>query len=218
MRLFVALELPDAWRDAALALRSALEARLDSEAVRALRWVQPELMHLTLRFLGEFPDAEVDGLAATLDRYLEAFELELSLAGVERFGPPHRTQVLWLGVGGDLEGLRTLAGSVERVCVEAGAAPEPRAFRPHITLARVRERTSAELRRAVAQAAEALAPAAPTAFRVYEVALVRSILGGGAPRYEVLSRHGGGLRSLRGHGTPVDSEGGRNVDGTDRPA
>ena len=190
MRLFVALELPDAWRNAALAVRTALEAALDVESSSALRWVRPDLLHVTVRFLGEFPDAEVNRLQAALDRHIEAVDLALSLGEVGRFGSPQRTQVVWLGVAGDSATLRSLAERVDRACLEAGAPPEARAFQPHLTLARVRERTSSEARRAIAAAVDALEPPAPMAFRAHDVALVRSTLGGGAPRYETLSRHG----------------------------
>jgi 2'-5' RNA ligase len=215
VRLFVALELPDTWREAAIEVRAALEGMLDPATSAALRWVQPELLHLTLRFLGEFPDSEVGRLQEALDRHVEVFSLDLSLAGVGRFGAAQRLRVLWLGVEGDLAGLRTLAAQVERACVEAGATPEARPPQPHITLARVRERAPVEARRAIDAAWAALEAPARVAFRAHEVVLVRSILGGRAPRYEVLSRHGAALRESP---RAVDSEGGRNVDGLDGPA
>ena len=189
MRLFVALELPDAWRDAAVEVRAALEATLDVASSRALRWVRPDLLHVTLRFLGEFPDADLDRLQRALDRHVEAFDLALSLGEVGRFGAPQRTQVVWLGVGGDVAGLRSLAERVDRACLEAGAPFEARSFQPHLTLARVRERASPDARRAIAAAVDALDLPGGLQFRAHQVALVHSTLGGAAPRYNVKSRH-----------------------------
>lgn len=188
MRLFVALELPEAWRAATLALRRDLEHDLDEEAQRALRWVEPELLHLTLRFLGEFADTEVGRLQAALDAHVRSVPVALTAHVVGTFGAPRRIRTLWLGVTGDLERLASLAAEVERAVVEAGAASEERAFSPHITLARVRERASDRVREQVAHAARGLhVPALQV--RAVEVALVRSHLGSGPPRYEVLSRH-----------------------------
>jgi 2'-5' RNA ligase len=189
VRLFVALELPDAWRDVAIELRATLDGVLDAESARALRWVQPDLLHLTLRFLGEFPETNLDRLRAALDRHVPPAGLDLSLAGAGRFGTPRRMQAVWLGVDGDRGGLEALAARVEQACVDAGVAPDARAFQPHITLARVRERTSPETRTRVAAAVDTLPAPEPSPFHVREVALVRSTLGNGAPRYDVLSNH-----------------------------
>ncbi len=187
MRLFVAIELPEEWRAAALVLRRNLERGLDEEAARALRWVDPDLLHLTLRFLGEFPDVDLARLQAALDG-VDGVPLRLTTHEVGTFGAPRRTRTLWLGVAGDLDRLTALAAEVERAAVEAGAAAERRAFSPHITLARVRERASDHEREQVARAARAqIAP--PLEVHAADVALVRSHLGAGPPRYEVLSRH-----------------------------
>jgi RNA 2',3'-cyclic 3'-phosphodiesterase len=224
MRLFVALELPDTWRAAALEVRAVLESALDDSSARALRWVDPALLHLTLRFLGEFPDTEVPRLQAALDA-IDPFDLELALAGAGGFGGRNRLQVVWLRAASARSPARSPAARVECACSEAGARPEARAFRPHVTLARVRERAPADARRALAAAIEALPPASePRAFRAREVALVRSYLGEGPTRYEVLSRHPRksgdrtGLSSLLAPPKPADSEGRRNVDGLDGPA
>lgn len=126
MRFFVALELPEDWRTAAVEVRAALEARLGEESARALRGVDPKLLRLTLRFLGEFPDAAVPRLQAELDRALDSVDLNLAIGGVGGFGGRNRIQVVWLGVAGDLAGLRTLADRVDHACIEAGALRKTR--------------------------------------------------------------------------------------------
>ncbi len=188
MRLFIDLELPEEWRAAVLRLRRELERGLDDESQRALRWVEPELLHLTLRFLGEFSDGDLPRLQSALDEQVAAVPLGLTAHGLGTFGAPRRTRTLWLGVVGDLDQLTALAAEVERAAMEAGAAPETRAFSPHITVARLRERASSVAREQVARAARALR-LPPLEVHVVDVALVRSHLGAGPPRYEVLSRH-----------------------------
>jgi RNA 2',3'-cyclic 3'-phosphodiesterase len=190
VRLFGALELPDAWRDVAIDVRSALDAALEFEQSSVLRWVRPDLLHVTLRFLGELPDPELEGLQEALARHIEPFDLALALDRVGHFGSRQRPQVVWLGIGGNVAGLRALADRVDRACVEAGAPSDARAFQPHITLARIRDRTSTEARRTIAAAVDGLESPPPAPFRAHEVALVRSTLGGATPRYDVLSRHG----------------------------
>ncbi|MFN8639301.1 MAG: RNA 2',3'-cyclic phosphodiesterase [Dehalococcoidia bacterium] len=189
MRLFVALELPQAWCDVALDVRQQLEQALSAADSAALRWVEPELLHLTLRFLGEFADARVTDLQSALDAALDVLlPLDLSSSTPGSFGGRNRLQVIWLGVDGDVPHLDALAREVERACVEGGAAPDPRPFAPHITLARVRERAPVETRRTIGEAlGEIAVPTVP--LRATGVALVRSHLGKGPPRYEVLSRH-----------------------------
>lgn len=189
MRLFVAVELPDDWRHLARDVRADLESRLSSGARSALRWVDLDLLHLTLRFLGEFPDAQVETLQLALSREIGDVAVELESDGLGGFGGRHRMQVVWLGVRGEIEGLRALAQRVERACVATGARPESRPSAPHVTLARVRERAAASVCREVTAAVEATPAPLAIPLRVSGVALIRSTLGAGAPRYDRLSRH-----------------------------
>lgn len=186
MRLFVAVELPDSWRDAAREARRTIEAT--TADARVLRWVDPSLVHLTLRFLGEVDEASLGGLQGRLDG-MTPFDLAIAGAPPGTFGPPRRTQVVWIGVGGEVAGLEAVAREVEAAVVAAGYPPEPRAFRPHVTLARVRREATPAQRVEVAQAVAALDLELPSPSNVSEVSLVRSHLSPRGPRYEVLGRH-----------------------------
>ena len=189
MRLFVAIEAPESWQRAAADVQRRLAEALPPAPQRALRPVDPALMHLTLRFLGEVDERRAEALQAALDGHVEPFVLDLSLAAAGSFGPASRTSVAWLGVGGDVEGLRRVAAQVERAVRAAGMPPEGRDWSPHLTLVRVHRSATAADRRAIADAVRSLAPA-PEQISAHEALLVRSHLGGRAPRYEVLSRHG----------------------------
>ena len=196
MRLFVAIELPEAWRDAARSVRREIERALDGDARARLRWVEPSLLHLTLRFIGEVDQQRGDAIGEALDAMdaTEPVDVGVALAAAGTFGPPGRTQVVWLGVGGDADGLARLAALVERAVVGSGVNADERDFRPHVTLARVHRRASRTERQAVAEAVAAVAASATSnaaEFRATRVALVRSDLGSNGPTYTVLTRAGG---------------------------
>lgn len=186
MRLFIAIDVPDSWRDAAA---QATEALVRASGVR-LRAVHPSLMHLTLRFLGEVPDDRVAPLIEALRAAAGPFDLELALGPAGTFGPPQRTQLAWLDVSGDLEALQALATRIEAAVRTAGLPPEDRPLRVHLTLARLGRDLGTEERRAVAEAARRLDAPPPLPFHAREVLLVRSTLGNPRPVYEVLARFG----------------------------
>jgi 2'-5' RNA ligase len=191
MRLFVAIEAPPAWQRTAVAAQASLVLALPELARAHLQPVDPELMHLTLGFLGETDVAVLDDLQRSLASHLGPVDVELSLGTVGTFGPPQRTAVAWLGIAGDLKALRALAGRVEAAVRAAGLPPENRVFSPHLTLARVRRQARPVERRAIAAAVAALPTPdlEATRHRATDVVLVRSHVGGPQPRYEVLGRY-----------------------------
>lgn len=128
VRLFVALELPDELR----ARLAALEA-----GVQGARWVAPENLHLTLRFIGEVPEPEFQPIAEALAAVAGA-PFQLGLKGVGQFGDRRRARVLWAGVA-PADPVQRLRSGVESRLQRAGLAPEGRKFKPHVTLARLRD-------------------------------------------------------------------------------
>ena len=184
MRLFLAIELTEAWRRAAEAATAALAA----EHARSLRVVRPELLHLTVRFLGEVDEARVEPLQAVLAEQVPPMEVALALGAAGTFGPAARTGAVWLGVDGDLDRLRALATRVEAALADAGLPDERREPRPHLTLARVRRQAGAGERRAIAALVRGLATPEAAPFVARELVLVRSRLGADGPRYEPLAR------------------------------
>lgn len=135
MRVFVAVALDAAIRDALKWW--VTRARQIVEPAR-VTWVKPDVAHVTLHFLGEIEPADADALAGRLSRPYATPPFELSLGGPGVFPGVERPRVLWLGIvdcAGPLQALHREAG--ERL-QEAGFRLEPRAFTPHVTLARVR--------------------------------------------------------------------------------
>lgn len=186
MRLFVAIEAPDSWREAALVATEAI-ARTSGVPLRA---VDPALMHLTLRFLGEVAEEQLAPVVTALEEAAPPIDVGLELGGAGTFGTPERTHTVWLGVAGDLDGLHAVASRVEGAVRAAGLPPENRPLRAHLTLARLGRQLGAAERRAVASAVRDLDVPRAARFRAREVVLVRSYLGGAQPRYEAVGRFG----------------------------
>jgi len=182
VRAFFAIALEG---DALVAAEAELARLRAAPGAGALRFVRPEGLHVTLRFLGEIPRERVTPLAASVGVALAGVApFEATLGGVEAFPSARRPRVLALGLGPP-ERITTLAAGVERGVVAAGFAPEPRPFRGHVTLGRAREGRRLEPALAAAPAAS---DAAPASFRVRHVVLFESALGAGGSRYLPLER------------------------------
>jgi 2'-5' RNA ligase len=132
VRAFVALEVPEPQRD-------VLARHLDlcRAAAPAFRWVAPESLHLTLRFLGSVGPDILDDLRSGLGR-LGGRSFRLALDGIGTFGARPAARVVWIGVREGAEPAAELAALVETTCQAAGLEPEARRFRGHVTLARAR--------------------------------------------------------------------------------
>lgn len=125
MRLFVALPLPEDIRRSLASLCSGLPGA---------RWVSPESMHITLRFLGELSGREMDDVDAALAG-IRAPRFNLSLAGVGHFGNGRQLRSIWAGVTRE-PALMHLHDKVESAVVRSGLAPERQKYQPHVTLTR----------------------------------------------------------------------------------
>ncbi len=123
MRLFVAIDLPDPLQD--------VIARLQ-HPVRHLHWTPPERLHITLQFLGEQPDAQLEGIYGALES-VEFEPLSLRCEGIGQFA----SGVIWLGVDAT-PALDQLQKCISRQLHKAGVPLQQRRFIPHITLGRCR--------------------------------------------------------------------------------
>jgi 2'-5' RNA ligase len=106
-----------------------------------LRFVPPENLHFTLKFLGEISEEDAHRLGAALARLSSEFEpFPISVGSLGGFPHLRAPRVLWVGVQFGADNLTRLAGEVESVCLNAGLKGDQKPFRPHLTLARSRER------------------------------------------------------------------------------
>ena len=129
-RMFVALVPPEPVRDD---LATFLEPRSEHP------WIDPEQWHITLAFMPAVPDlaldALIDGLESVRDRRTP---MRLRLSGGGAFPEAWAAKVLWMGLTGDVAELGRLSTNVRNSAQHAGAPPEGRTFRPHLTVSRLR--------------------------------------------------------------------------------
>ena len=130
MRLFVALGMTEGVR---AALRE-LVARLEP-AGADLRWVRPQGMHLTLKFIGETPEAKLPLLREALARVRSPKPVEMEFHGLGYFPNERRPRVFWVGIEAS-DNLPALAAEVEAAREPLGFPRESRPFAPHLTLGR----------------------------------------------------------------------------------
>jgi 2'-5' RNA ligase len=135
LRLFVAIELPD---DVLRALAEIQHGMQRDPALARLRWVRPEGIHLTLKFLGETPATKQAAIEQAMARGVDGISsFTLHLGRLGKFGGRTSPRVVWVDVGGHVEALQRLQAAVERELATAGFPPESRGFSPHLTLARI---------------------------------------------------------------------------------
>ena len=133
IRSFIAMELP---QDLKVQL-AKLQSRLKTDRPR-VKWVSPDGIHLTLKFLGDVDAARIAQVTQAMTeavKGIQSFELAVGQLGV--FPNPQKVQVVWVGLEGDLTTLDSLYRQLEDSMAKIGFPPENRGFKPHLTLARV---------------------------------------------------------------------------------
>jgi 2'-5' RNA ligase len=181
-RLFVAVELPGVALEALNRLQHELQRHVSS----GLRWVRPEGIHLTLKFLGETPQAKLPAIEGALAEVVEGIGgHELSLGEMGTFGSRNSPRVLWVDLAGETEALLRLQRRVDRALDAIGYPSEKRPFSPHLTLARVRQEMAREVAEPLAAAVRSVSVPAAT-IPVRELSLMLSKLGPGGAVYRRL--------------------------------
>lgn len=132
MRTFIAVEISEEARGAVARLQEQLK-----EAGADVNWVEPENLHLTLKFLGEIEEARVPLLTEALSSSLQTPLFTFSLEGVGAFPRPQHPKVFWVGINEGKGPLLELARELESACNRCGFPPEERPFSPHLTIGRV---------------------------------------------------------------------------------
>jgi 2'-5' RNA ligase len=183
IRGFVAILLPDDVRayceDQMAALRRGL-----GPAERAVRWVGPEGLHLTLKFLGNVPNAQLPDLTERLAVEMAGQSpFDLGIGRLGAFPNMRAPRVIVLATTGHLAALASAKERVEVATEPLGYLRERRSFRPHYTLGRVREGAAqADLAALARIIPNQTAEVGPT-FRVTSVRLMRSLIGPGGAKY-----------------------------------
>ena len=134
MRTFIALEIPDT-------VKNRLEKFVHQMKLSggSVRWVKPQDVHLTLKFLGEVNQEQVSRISSLLDQVVSGFSnFSLHIAGTGTF--PHsspRPRVIWAGISQEPL-LSALQADLEKALLKSGFPLEKRSFWPHLTLGRVK--------------------------------------------------------------------------------
>lgn len=180
MRLFIAVNLPAAVRDAIYADAEPLRA-----TTTAVRWVSPAALHVTLKFLGEQDEALVTSLRDALESVVPTHAaISAKTTEVGAFPNFRRPRVVWVGMTGE-RALQSLASDIDRVLAPLGMAREARAFQAHLTLGRVKGELAPAQATTLAAAAKSVRGSRELA--VQTVDLMQSELGSGGSRYSVLA-------------------------------
>lgn len=169
IRTFIAIDIPRSTQEALD--RLITEFRKTGAAVT---WVKPGRMHLTLKFLGNVPEAKIDAISQAMAGTVEqSAPFVLRPAGCGAFPAMKNMRVVWVGLQGDLDPLKRVQQALESTLEVLGFEREQRSFKPHLTLGRVKGVKHME---ALRQAVLAQRDFALEAFDVLDLVLYKSNL------------------------------------------
>ncbi|MBM3330612.1 RNA 2',3'-cyclic phosphodiesterase [candidate division WOR-3 bacterium] len=176
IRSFVALSISEGARRQIADLLVSLQRQQGP----VVRWVRPELMHLTLAFLGEVPQEFLDAATARLSAVARQHSsITAQLRGLGAFPSSSRARVVWIGTEQGRREVCNLQAEVVRALTSVGYQPERRPFSPHLTIGRLR--TPDDVSKAAAVRFES------EPFVIDRFVLMRSVLGPAGPAYSVLA-------------------------------
>ncbi|MDP2920094.1 MAG: RNA 2',3'-cyclic phosphodiesterase [Dehalococcoidia bacterium] len=148
VRSFIAIELPESVKNDLTGLENSLKAKTPA----VVKWMSPDGIHLTLKFLGDVAVDGIDEVKMGIDEAVQGVSpFQLELQGVGAFPNLNRVQVIWVGVKGELDKLMYFQKQVEANMEQLGFPREERDFTPHLTLGRVRNYVSPDDRRKIGQ-------------------------------------------------------------------
>jgi len=134
MRTFIAIELPQEIKAALAKLQEELK-----QSAADVKWVAPENIHLTLKFLGEVDEEKLEGIKTILDSAAataNAFQMRISSVGA--FPTINSARVIWVGIDQGEAETKKIATFLEEKIEKLGIPKEDRTFSSHITLGRTR--------------------------------------------------------------------------------
>lgn len=182
-RIFIGFDISDEARQRAEA--HIKELRKAAPDVR-VGWEKPEKLHVTVKFLGDVDE----GRLASLSRMIEGVAADhrssrVKLIGTGVFPNDRQPRILWLGIENNDAELSLIAASVEQACSELGFKLEDRKFKPHVTIARIRDPQKGRPLAAM----HLRSGFEPVEFAVSQIVVYESKLGPGGSAYAILTRH-----------------------------
>lgn len=147
MRLFTGIDLPEPIKERLDVLISNLRSTAH------LKWSPPYNLHITTKFIGEWPQERLQELVSKLAEVQSQQRVDVEIRGLGWFPNPHNPRVFWAAVHGS-PALAELARATDSACTSLGIAAEDRSFSPHLTLARIKQPVPLQaLRKAVSELA-----------------------------------------------------------------
>lgn len=174
MRSFVAIELPDSLRRSLAETSEELSSKI---APRAVRWVRPEGIHLTLKFLGDVDPSKMQDVRGVIQETVPKFSpFSFDVGGLGCFPSSRRPRVIWVGVRESTGEMAAMYEELERAFTAQGFERERRPFHPHLTLGRIRRGVSNSVARSVGEKITETGSFSLGKIEVKEICLFRSEL------------------------------------------
>ncbi len=173
MRTFIAIEIPEN-------IQYIVGEYIESvrELIPHVKWVKPENLHLTIKFLGEITESDLKRVNECITRTSAEYEpFVMGLSDIGFFPRREKPKVLWLGADGGEDILLGLFHDMEHCLEEIGFDRETRTFSPHLTIGRVRRYVETNV-------PEQLPEFKTTSFGVKSIAVIKSTLTPSGPIYE----------------------------------
>jgi 2'-5' RNA ligase len=183
VRVFVACEVPAEVQRTIGEITEKLKATSEDD----VRWVRPDGVHVTLKFLGEVSQKKLPAIKMALQEAVvrhSPFNLEFSNIGT--FGGREGLRTMWVGIAGDVLRLEAMVRDVNRALSVVGFEPERRPFRPHLTLGRVRD-TVPTRRRAEIEVDVGRLGVPEVEWRTSQITLMRSRLTPRGAEYDIVA-------------------------------
>ena len=183
IRSFIAIEMPDNIKRHLKTIQENIKSTDPSSS----KWVNPDNIHLTLKFLGNVPSKNIDSICRTLKNTLkdkQPFILTLGNTGV--FPSKKRVRVIWVGLNGDTAQLNRVYQDIDSNLSSLGFESEQRQFSPHLTLARVYDNITPERKSRLGEAVYDVAVPENELFKVDSFILFKSVLTKFGPVYTKL--------------------------------
>lgn len=185
IRAFIAIELSAELKALLGQVAQELQKRIPEKAVR---WVKPEAMHLTLVFLGNTPLSKIEPVKVAMTTAArQTLPMEMAAVGLGCFPSTRRPQNIWVGIREQTGQMEKLKHLLDAGLEPLGFKPEDRKFSPHLTLGRVNKRTGRSDEQQVGQVIESATLGELGAMPVDRILLIKSNLQPTGPIYSPLA-------------------------------
>jgi RNA 2',3'-cyclic 3'-phosphodiesterase len=185
LRLFTAIEIPEEHKNQIRQLTSHIQKGLDFGGAHPA-WVPAENLHITLAFLGSQPAERVPEVQqAMMESAADIEPFKLSIGNLELFPTPKQPKVISIAVRGNTSAVEHIYEKLSTALSRRGFKLDERAFRPHLTLARIKSFRGLAAVRSVLSSHNSFTTGQ---FEINSIVLYRSILKRPAPEYQILER------------------------------